>query len=106
MLARAPVVGRQPETPETACSVPGENVHRTFRVDAGGVSTLRAAVVAEMQPSGMQGALQGQALHAADASLPARGSRYAAYDSASAETQRVIGLVELAQSGDTEAFAQ
>ena len=99
-------------------------MHRNVRADISGLVTLRRAVIAALQPTpGLASRLamaappggtragpdaRARIAHrsAADAPLPARSAGYSAAEPEGTEGHRTVALVELAQSGDPEAFAQ
>ncbi len=101
-------------------------MHRIVRVDVTGLATLRAAVIAAFDPSphdlllastvaGTGGARErgfagvvGRAARTGttEPARPARGSGYTRGGAPDGEAARIKALVELAQSGDGEAFAQ
>ncbi|HSA50506.1 MAG TPA: ECF subfamily RNA polymerase sigma factor, BldN family [Yinghuangia sp.] len=101
-------------------------MHRIVRVDVTGLATLRAAVIAAFDPSphdlvlatavadaggsrerGLAGVV-GRAARTGttEPARPARGSGYTRGSAPDGEAARVMALVELAQNGDGEAFAQ
>jgi RNA polymerase sigma-70 factor (ECF subfamily) len=101
-------------------------VHRIVRVDVTGLATLRAAVIAALEPwpndlafaasvtdtgRTRKGTFSGALSRAArtgttEPAKPARGSGYTRGTAPDGEAARIMALVELAQEGDGEAFAQ
>lgn len=101
-------------------------MHRIVRVDVTGLATLRAAVIAALDPwpndlafaasvadtgrtreSTFSGALSRAAkTGTTEPAKPARGSGYTRGSAPDGEAARIMALVELAQEGDNEAFAQ
>jgi RNA polymerase sigma-70 factor (ECF subfamily) len=85
-------------------------VHLHVRADASGLDNLRVAVLTVLRQPALEAVPGARIVQqaAADAPVPARGTGAgaAAYGPGTGEGQRMVALVELAQSGDAEAFAQ